>query len=57
MIPIIGYSDKLTVAPGECIAFKVSSESPAAYRARLVRVISGDPSPMGPGLIEEARHQ
>jgi N,N-dimethylformamidase len=52
-IPIVGYADRFSLAPGESIAFKVSSGSPAPYSARLVRVISGDPSPMGPGLIEE----
>ena len=53
LIPIVGYADRFSLAPGENIAFKVSSDSPAPYSARLVRVISGDPSPMGPGLIEE----
>ncbi len=52
-IPIVGYADRFSLAPGESIAFKVSSGSPRPFSARLVRVISGDPSPMGPGLIEE----
>lgn len=52
-IPITGYADRFSLAPGETIAFKVSSMSDQPYTARLVRVISGDPSPMGPGLIEE----
>jgi N,N-dimethylformamidase len=52
-IPIVGYADRFSLAPGETIAFKVSSASAKPYSARLVKVISGDPSPMGPGLIEE----
>ena len=52
-IPIVGYADRFSLAPGETIQFKISSGSPETFAARLVRVISGDPSPMGPGLIEE----
>jgi N,N-dimethylformamidase len=52
-IPIVGYADRFSLAPGETIEFKVSSGSAKPFAARLVRVISGDPSPMGPGLIEE----
>lgn len=51
MIPIIGYTDKLTAAPGETIAFKISSAAKTPYRARLIRLISGDPNPDGPGLL------
>ena len=53
MLPITGYPDRYSVAPGESIAFKVSSASPAPYEARLVRVISGDPNPDGPGVREQ----
>ena len=52
-IPIVGYADRFSLAPGEAIAFKVSSTSARPYRARLARVVSGDPSPMGPGIVEE----
>ena len=52
LIPLVGYADKMSVAPGEKIAFKISSSSGAPYRARLVQVVSGDPSPEGPGIIE-----
>lgn len=51
-IPLIGYTDRLSVRPGESIAFKASSRLDEPYRAELVRVISGDPNPEGPGLIE-----
>ncbi len=52
-IPIVAYADRFSVRPGEEIAFKVSVIASAPYQARLVRVISCDPSPGGPGLIEE----
>jgi N,N-dimethylformamidase len=54
MIPIVAYTDRLSVAPGEDIAFKVSSTGTEPYEARLVRVICGDPNPAGPGIKEEA---
>ena len=46
---IVGYADRLGVAPGETIQFMVSSESPR-YRADIVRLIHGDPNPEGPGI-------
>ena len=48
---IVGYSDRLSVAPGETIRFMVSCHEPA-YEARLVQLIHGDPSPRGPGFKE-----
>jgi N,N-dimethylformamidase len=53
MIPLIGYADRLSGRPGDSIAFKVSSLLPESFDARLVRVISADPNPSGPGIIEE----
>ena len=53
-IALIGYADRWSARPGETVAFKVSSRSVDPYRARLVRVISGDPNPAGPGIKEEA---
>ena len=50
MLRLTGYSDKISVAPGETIAFKVSAEAGDRYRARLVRVVHGDMNPAGPGL-------
>lgn len=52
-IPLLGYADRFSVRPGETIEFKVSSTSAAPYEARLVRVVSCDPNPKGPGIIEE----
>jgi N,N-dimethylformamidase len=50
---IVGYSDRLSVAPGEIIQFMVSSELPS-YHAQIVRLIHGDPNPAGPGFKEQA---
>jgi len=52
-IPLIGYCDRLSARTGDVIAFKVSSHLEEDFSARLVRVISADPNPEGPGMIEE----
>jgi N,N-dimethylformamidase len=49
-LPITGYLDRHSRRPGESLAVHVSVPSGEDYRARLVRVISGDPNPAGPGL-------
>jgi N,N-dimethylformamidase len=49
---ISGYADPLSAAPGDTVRFHVSSEKPR-YHATIVRVISGDPDPRGPGLVEQ----
>lgn len=54
-LPLVGYTDKLSLRPGETIAFKVSSTSAQPYTASLFRSISADPNPDGPGIIEEAQ--
>jgi len=48
-LPLVGYSDRLSGAPGETIRFMVSSDHPR-YRSRLVRLIHGDTNPDGPGF-------
>ena len=50
---IHGYADRLSVAPGEAVEFKVSCEEPGRYRADVVRLIHGDTNPAGPGFREE----
>jgi N,N-dimethylformamidase len=58
MIPLTGYTDRLSAAPGERIAFKVSSTVSGSYRASLARVIHGDPNPAGPGVrMEDLAHR
>ncbi|MXP65730.1 N,N-dimethylformamidase large subunit [Roseomonas sp. M0104] len=49
-LPVTGYLDRFSRRPGESLAAQVSVPSGQACRARLVRVISGDPNPAGPGL-------
>ena len=49
-LPITGYLDRFSHRPGESFAVKVSAPGGGSARARLVRVISGDPNPEGPGL-------
>ena len=50
---IAGYTDVLSAAPGERVAFKVSCEDATpTYRATLVRLLSTDDHPDGTPLIE-----
>ena len=52
---IIGYADQMSVAPGERIRFMVSCEpGVSSYRADIVRLLSGDTQPDGPGYRDEA---
>ena len=53
IVPLAGYSDKLSVRPGETIGFKVSSTGTEPFTARLTRSISADPNPAGMGIVEE----
>jgi N,N-dimethylformamidase len=48
---IVGYTDRLSVAPGETVRFMVSTESDE-YSANIVRLIHGNTDPAGPGLRE-----
>jgi N,N-dimethylformamidase len=50
VIPLTGYTDRLSAAAGERIAFKISSAAPGPYRASLARVVHADPNPAGPGV-------
>ncbi len=49
---IVGYSDLLTVRPGQTIRFMVSSQA-ASYEAALVRLRHTDRNPAGPGFKTE----
>lgn len=49
MLGLVGYSDRLGLAPGDTIRFMVSSEHDR-YDTRLVRLVHGDTNPAGPGL-------
>ncbi|WP_282608149.1 N,N-dimethylformamidase beta subunit family domain-containing protein [Pelagibius sp. Alg239-R121] len=52
-VPLAGYSDRLSLRPGETIGFKISSNATEPFQAWLTRSISADPNPDGPGIIEE----
>jgi N,N-dimethylformamidase len=53
LIPITGYTDKLSGRPGDTISFMVSSDSEQPYDVQLMRIICADPNPDGPGIIEK----
>lgn len=53
MLPIVGYTDKLTVEPGETLAVMVSSFGARTYTSDLRRIIQGDTNPDGPGYKDE----
>jgi N,N-dimethylformamidase len=53
MSRILGYTDRMSAAPGERIKVMVSCDGLETYDAELVRVIQGDINPDGPGYREE----
>ncbi|MGE4244419.1 MAG: N,N-dimethylformamidase beta subunit family domain-containing protein [Parvibaculaceae bacterium] len=54
MLPLVGYLDRLSAAPGETVEVKVGSFGAKSYRADLRRIIQGDVNPDGPGYRDEA---
>ena len=50
---LFGYCDKISVKPGDEITFHVTGDGTETAEAQLVRLIHGDESPEGPGLVEE----
>ena len=52
MITLTGYGDRLSVRPGESVAFKVSAEDEAPFSVDIVRIRCGDLNPAGPGFKE-----
>ena len=54
MLPVTGYADRWSVAPGESIRFMISVVGDGRYRARVSRVLCGDPNPSGPGFRDVA---
>ena len=53
-IKIFGYTDKISVKPGDDITFHVNADGTDTASAQLVRLIHGDEHPDGPGFIEQA---
>ncbi|GAB7387635.1 large subunit of N,N-dimethylformamidase [Bacillaceae bacterium] len=49
-MPITGYTNRLSVQPGEKIKFMVNCDGHDQYHAEIVRLIHGDTNPEGPGL-------
>ena len=47
---ILGYADRLSVAPGERLELKLSCADLERYSLDFVRIVCGDPDPRGPGL-------
>ncbi len=52
-LPITGYLDRFSHRPGETFTAHVGLHTPGPASARLVKVISADPNPAGPGLRYE----
>lgn len=53
MLALAGYADRLSVRPGQTIAFKVANSTGQPVAASVVRVICADPNPAGPGILTE----
>ncbi|OUS03966.1 N,N-dimethylformamidase [Rhodobacterales bacterium 52_120_T64] len=49
MLPIVGYTNKLTAEPGETVDVMVSSFGAKSYQADFRQIIQGDTNPDGPG--------
>jgi N,N-dimethylformamidase len=54
MMSLAAYADRLSVRPGETISFQVANATGQPVAARIVRVISSDANPAGPGIRVEA---
>src|SRR5476649_1353636 len=52
-IKLFGYTDKISVKPGDTVQFHVNADGTGIAEAQLVRLIHGDQHPSGPGFIEE----
>ena len=52
-VKLFGYTDKISVKPGDTVQFHVNAEGTDVADAKLVRLIHGDQHPSGPGFIEE----
>ena len=50
-ISLTGYTDQVSVRPGETVDIKISAENATAALVEIVRIIHGDEHPDGPGFI------
>jgi N,N-dimethylformamidase len=53
MLSLAAYADRLSVRPGETVAFQVANATGQPVTAHIVRVISSDANPAGPGIQVE----
>lgn len=52
-VKLFGYTDRISVKPGDTIQFHVNADGTDTAEAQLVRLIHGDEHPVGPGFMEE----
>ncbi len=52
-ISLTGYTDQVSVRPGETVDIKISAENVDTAEIQIVRLLHGDEHPDGPGFIEE----
>ncbi len=52
-VKLFGYTDKISLRPGQVVQFHVNADGTSTAEAQLVRLIHGDQHPAGPGFIEE----
>jgi N,N-dimethylformamidase len=52
-VKLFGYTDRISVKPGETVTVHVNADGTETAEAQLVRLIHGDEHPDGPGYIEE----
>jgi len=52
MRQLLGYSNEISLEPGQSVDFKVSSELKGTFHLDIVRIRCGDDTPEGPGLKE-----
>ncbi len=52
MLPVTGYAEHWSVRQGEALRFMVGVAGGGRYRARVARILCGDPNPAGPGYRE-----
>lgn len=52
MLPVTGYAEQWSVRQGGTLRFMISVAEGGRYRARVARILCGDPNPAGPGYRE-----
>ncbi len=52
MLPVTGYAERWSVRQGDALRFMIGVAGGGRYRARVARILCGDPNPAGPGYRE-----